>query len=222
MPGKWQGLINSLLIAWALRTSFILHLALKHRTRESNQLGQRKEDFLTSPSHPLISIIIPAFNEEASIANTLLSCVGANYLNREIIVIDDGSIDNTREVAKAIGDNEPDQRIRVLSSTQNQGKAEAINLGLNHAAGEIIVTLDADTRFANSKTLTALITPLISDPRIAASTANLKIANTSETLGQLQDIEYAKIIQTTKRAQSETNSILILPGAISAFRKKPL
>ena len=217
-----QDILNILLIAWTLRTSFILYLALKNKAQEKKHPYKAQSCTKKLESTVLISIIIPAFNEEASIVKTLQSCIKANYENKEIIIIDDGSFDKTRALAEAIGDDHPNHRIRVLSTNQNQGKAEALNLGLGHARGEIIVTLDADTRFANSKTLTALITPLISDPRITASTANLKIANTSEELGQLQVIEYAKVIQTTKRAQNETNSILILPGAISAFRKEEI
>lgn len=222
MLQNWQNLLNALLIAWALRTAFVLNLALKNKAHEKKQPCKVQSFTKKLDCTILISIIIPAFNEETSIAKTLQSCIDSNYKNREIIVIDDGSIDNTRALAMAIGDDHPNHRIRVLSTHPNQGKAEALNLGLGHARGEIIVTLDADTRFANNKTLTALITPLISNSRITASTANLKITNISEAICQFQAIEYAKIIQTTKRAQSETNAILILPGAISAFKKEAL
>ena len=222
MPKNLQGMLNALLIAWTFRTSFILYLALKNKAREKKNPYEVRSCTKKSDITILISVIIPAFNEEASIIKTLQSCIDSNYRNREIIVIDDGSIDKTRALAKAIGDDHPNHRIRVLSTNPNQGKAEALNLGLGHARGEIIVTLDADTRFANNKALTELITPLISNPQIKASTANLKIANLIQAICQFQDIEYAKIMQTTKRAQSETNAILILPGAISAFRKEAL
>lgn len=217
-----EAILNALLIAWTLRTSFILYLAIKNRVQEKKHPYKVQSFTKKSDCTILISIIIPAFNEDASITKTLQSCINSDYKNREIIVIDDGSIDNTRALAMAISDDHPNHRIRVLTANPNQGKAEALNLGLGHAKGEIIVTLDADTRFENKNTLTALIIPLISNPRITASTANLKISNTSKAICQFQDIEYAKIIQFIKRAQSEANSILILPGAISAFRKEAL
>lgn len=217
-----QGILNTLFIAWTLRTSSILYLAIKNRVQEKKYSYNIQSFTKKSDCTILISIIIPAFNEDASITKTLQSCIDSDYKNREIIVIDDGSIDNTRALAMAISDDHPNHRIRVLTANPNQGKAEALNLGLGHAKGEIIVTLDADTRFENKNTLTELIIPLISNPRITASTANLKISNTSKVICQFQDIEYAKIIQFTKRAQSEANSILILPGAISAFRKEAL
>lgn len=214
--------INTLLLAWVLRTSIILWLAHQHKASNINLPDHGKSTAEPSHDAPVASIVIPAFNEEPALHKAMLSCIAASYANKEIIVVDDGSTDGTSNVAKRIQAEHPTQRIKVLNSHHNQGKAEALNLGLSQATGEIIVTLDADTQFETSHTLTALLQPLIKRPEISAITANLKIANSTTTLGKFQAIEYAKIIQTIKRAQSQTNTILILPGALSAFRRGPL
>ncbi|RZO11597.1 MAG: glycosyltransferase family 2 protein [Synechococcus sp. MED-G135] len=222
MLENWQGLINTLLIAWAVRTFLLLHFALQNRRAERIQAAKTRGRSKPSAGNPLISIIIPAFNEEATIGQTMLSCLKAKDYNMELIVIDDGSTDNTKQVARMIKLDEPNQRISILPTGHNQGKTAALNLGLSHARGEFIVTLDADTQVANSETINSLIEPLINQRSVTASTANLKISDPTTTLGSIQAIEYAKIIQTVKRAQSQTNAILILPGALSAFRAEAL
>ena len=222
MTESWPAFINTLLLAWLTRTAIILWLAIRNRRCERMQAESIVKPSKESNNQALISIIIPAFNEKGSIGTTLLSCIHSDYANKEIIIVDDGSTDGTGTIAKKLADNYPAQRINVLSNRRNLGKTEALNLGLEQASGEIIVTLDADTYFETNKTLTALAQPLITRSDLAATTANLKIANPRATLSTFQAIEYAKIIQTIKRAQSQTNAILILPGALSAFKTASL
>ena len=222
MKESWPVFINALLLAWLARTAIILWLAIRNRLREQTQTESIGKSPKKSDNQTPISIIIPAFNEKGSIVKTLLSCIHSDYANKEIIVVDDGSTDGTGTIAKRLAENHPDQRINVLRNHRNRGKTEALNLGLKQALGEIIITLDADTYFETNNTLTALVQPLIRRSDLAATTANLKIANPRATLSTFQAIEYAKIIQTIKRAQSQTNAILILPGALSAFKTAPL
>ena len=222
MTESWPAFINTLLLAWLTRTAIILWLAIRNRRCERMQAESIVKPSKESNNQALISIIIPAFNEKGSIGTTLLSCIHSDYANKEIIIVDDGSTDGTGTIAKKLADNYPAQRINVLRNRRNLGKTEALNLGLEQASGEIIVTLDADTYFETNKTLTALAQPLITRSDLAATTANLKIANPRATLSTFQAIEYAKIIQTIKRAQSQTNAILILPGALSAFKTASL
>ena len=219
MLESWPVVINVLLVAWAVRTLIILQLAFRNRTGDIKYSKGEPTTATRSDEAPLVSIIIPAFNEAASISKTVLSCLQSMDAIKELIVVDDGSTDDTRAVAFSLQRQHPEHRIQIITSDRNQGKANALNLGLNRASGDIIVTVDADTQFESGDTLTALLQPLITQPEIAATTANLKIANPTTMLGTFQAIEYAKIIQTLKRAQSQTHAILILPGALSAFRQ---
>jgi glycosyltransferase involved in cell wall biosynthesis len=90
---------------------------------------------------PLVSVIIPAYNAENFITETLKSVLGQTYKNIEVIVVDDGSQDKTAEIVEkfiAI-----DQRVKLLKQV-NSGVAVARNTGIAHAQGEFIAPIDAD------------------------------------------------------------------------------
>ncbi len=92
-----------------------------------------------------MSVLIPCFNEEKVIASSTARILQSDWTNLEVLVLDDGSTDNTAaEVEKAFGG---DPRVRLLRFS-NSGKAHALNKGLAVAKGEIVVALDADTLFA--------------------------------------------------------------------------
>lgn len=95
---------------------------------------------MCSDGKPLVSVLIGAYNEEESIARTLQSLLGQSFDNHEIIVIDDGSTDDTAEVVQEFGDD----RIRLLQNDRNGGLPSALNRGLRAARGEFIARADAD------------------------------------------------------------------------------
>lgn len=87
----------------------------------------------------LISIIIPLYNKESCIKKTVLSVLNQSYNNFELIVVDDGSTDNSANIVKSIYD----KRIRYLLK-DNGGPSSARNLGVKKALGQWIIFLDAD------------------------------------------------------------------------------
>ena len=91
---------------------------------------------------PLVSVLIPAYNEEVVIADTVGSALASRYSKLEVIIVDDGSTDHTSErVLESFGH---DPRVRLLRQA-NYGKSAALNHALAEASGEVIVTIDADT-----------------------------------------------------------------------------
>lgn len=88
-----------------------------------------------------VSVIVPAYNAEATIAETLASALAQTYESLEVIVVDDGSRDRTTEIVEAIAAR--DERVRLLRQP-NRGVAAARNLAIEHARGEYIAPLDAD------------------------------------------------------------------------------
>ena len=181
-------LLSALLGAWILRTAIVVALAHQHnqaeRTKEANWAEQP-----SNPCKPLISILIPACNEEATITDCIQSCIQANNGNKEIIVVNDGSNDATSDHAHILQAKHPEARITVIDFACNQGKTAALNEGLPYANGEFVVTLDADTRFSDTSSLTRLLTPLIQYRTIAACTGNLKIANAERIIPNILSIE---------------------------------
>jgi cellulose synthase/poly-beta-1,6-N-acetylglucosamine synthase-like glycosyltransferase len=90
---------------------------------------------------PTVSIIVPAFNEATRIENCVRSIQLTSYDRYEVVLVDDGSADNTFELMKGVA--AADLRIKVLSQA-NLGRGAALTLGLRHAAGEIVMFMDAD------------------------------------------------------------------------------
>lgn len=91
-------------------------------------------------SNPLISVVIPAYNREATIIYCLQSVLNQTYRNLEVLVVDDGSTDTTIEKVKQI----IDKRIRLIKMTKNSGAQAARNLGIKRAKGQWIAFLDSD------------------------------------------------------------------------------
>lgn len=94
-----------------------------------------------SPSHPLVSVIIPAYDAELTLAETLRSAAAQTYVNLEIVIVDDGSTDGTAAIAERFCRDEPRAR---LFRKENGGVASARNFGIEQAEGEWIAPLDAD------------------------------------------------------------------------------
>ncbi|MDR1821393.1 MAG: glycosyltransferase, partial [Oscillospiraceae bacterium] len=102
---------------------------------------------MTAPlEQPLVSVIIPAYNTQTYIAESINSVLGQTYKNLEVIVVDDGSTDSTADIAKALAGQ--DARVKVVCQP-NSGQGSARNTGLRLSAGEIIFFLDSDDYFSS-------------------------------------------------------------------------
>ena len=162
---------------------------------------------------PSVTVIVPAYNEEKVIVPTLQSILASNYGNLSCIVVDDGSTDGTlRAIDEAYGH---DPRVRVLSQP-NQGKWQALNLAFQRVQSEIAVCVDADTRI-EPDAIRNIVRPF-ADSKVAAVAGTVVVANTSNLLTQFQSIEYITAQQIGRRAQEHLNGILVVPGALGAWR----
>ena len=164
--------------------------------------------------NPFVSIIVPAFNEELVITNTIRSLLASDYSEYEIIVVDDGSQDNTSKVVRDKFGSEP--RVHLLTVT-NGGKATALNVGLRQARGEIVVALDADTVFGPN-TVSALAHRFY-DQSIGAVAGNAKVGNRVNLVTRWQALEYITSQNMDRRAFASLNCITVVPGAVGAWRK---
>lgn len=179
---------------------------LRSRRRERLHAG--------SGFNPFVSIIVPAYNEELVIVNTIRSLLVSDYSDYEIIVVDDGSQDNTSKVVTDNFGSEP--RLKLLTVT-NGGKATALNIGLRQARGEIIVSLDADTVFG-PKSVSALAHRFY-DKEIGAVAGNAKVGNRINLVTRWQALEYITSQNMDRRAFASLNCITVVPGAVGAWRK---
>src|SRR3954447_22727417 len=114
-------------------------------------------------AEPLVSILIPAYNAEATLAETLQSALASSYSNLEIVLIDDGSTDATAAIAEAFAQD--DQRLRLLRQ-EHRGVSAALNFALDHIRGEFVARLDADDLWHPTK-LQKQVELMAADPAVA-------------------------------------------------------
>src|SRR5689334_23094883 len=179
---------------------------LRSRRRERLHAG--------SDYSPFVSVIVPAYNEELVIGNTIRSLLASEYTNYEIIVVDDGSQDNTSKVVR--DEFGVDERVKLLTEP-NGGKATALNTGLRYARGEVIIALDADTVFT-PQTVGALAHRFY-DKQFGAIAGNAKVGNRVNLVTRWQALEYITSQNMDRRAFASLNCITVVPGAVGAWRK---
>ena len=163
---------------------------------------------------PLVTVIAPAYNEEKVIATTLNAILASEYRNMEILVIDDGSTDDTVGVVEAIAARHP--RIRLIRQA-NAGKSAAANNALSQARGEIVVAVDADT-IVSADAIPKLVAHF-ADPGVTAVCGNVEVGNVNGVFTAFQAIEYVTSQNFDRRAFSSLNCISVVPGALGAWRR---
>ncbi|RZU53026.1 poly-beta-1,6 N-acetyl-D-glucosamine synthase [Krasilnikovia cinnamomea] len=159
-----------------------------------------------------VTVVVPAYNEAANIAETVRSLVGSDYPDLDVIVVDDGSTDGTADIVERL--RLP--RVHVIRQA-NAGKPAALNTGVRHAHGEVLILVDGDTVFAPDA-VGRLIQPL-RDPRVGAVSGNTKVANRGGLLGRWQHLEYVIGFNLDRRMFDIARCMPTVPGAIGAFRR---
>lgn len=168
--------------------------------------------------NPAISVIIPAFNEETGVIRTIESVMASTYDKKEIIVVNDGSTDQTKTKLRSFQKKYPG--IISVINQPNAGKAEALNNAIfNRARSPLVMVLDADS-LLRPDALKNMVAHF-RDRRVIAAASNVKILPTKSTLGLSQRIEYL-ISYRMKRSMSIMNMEYIVGGVGSTFRRSVL
>lgn len=209
----YSGIVSFSLALTFMYTFLNVPLTIYHKRLESR---------IRKPtSFPLLTIIIPAYNEEHSIARTLDSLGEADYPNKEVIVVDDGSTDNTFAKASAYREKFDNSVLfSVIRKPENGGKSSAINHGLLFARGEHIVTVDADSVIARDAL--KIIVSYFQNPTVAGVGGNVKVLNRVGLLTNCQALEYVVGINLWRRAFDIFGVVMVVPGALGAFNKRIL
>jgi cellulose synthase/poly-beta-1,6-N-acetylglucosamine synthase-like glycosyltransferase/peptidoglycan/xylan/chitin deacetylase (PgdA/CDA1 family)/spore germination protein YaaH len=213
-------------LGWAMKWLFLLGIVLglgriafigalafaqyaRSRRREAERFGEGYE--------PLVSVVVPAFNEERVIIRTVNSLLASDYENFEIIVVDDGSSDNTYKLVLETFGSEA--KVQVFTK-ENGGKAEALNFGWQAAKGDVIIALDADTLF-QTQTISALA-HRFADKTMGAVAGNAKVGNRINVVTKWQALEYVTSQNFDRRAFASLNCITVVPGSVGAWRRSVL
>jgi len=193
-----------------LRLLFVGALAIFDRLREGKKSPQA-----TSDNRPPVAVLIPAFNEEKVIVNTVHAVLASNYPTLRVIVVDDGSKDNTYEV---VSEAFPRERARgqvVVLTKPNSGKAEALNYGLVQVEEEIFIGIDADTIIAPDAI--SKLVDHFAGPDVVAVAGNTKVGNRVNLWTRWQALEYITSQNFERRALNVLGAVTVVPGAIGAW-----
>jgi len=200
----------SAIILGAGRVFFVTLLALVAKVKERH--AKFDDNY-----RPAVSVVIAAFNEEKVISRTIRAVLASRYEPLDIVVVDDGSKDDTSgEVLRDFGGN---PKVRLLRQ-ENGGKASALNRGIAEATGEIIIALDADTIF-NRRTIANLVRHF-ANQEVGSVAGNVKVGNRINPLTYWQSIEYVTSQNLDRRAYAVVNSVSVVPGAVGAWRHEAI
>lgn len=171
------------------------------------------------PEYPGATIIVPAHNEGNNIRETVSALLALRYPLFEIVIVNDGSTDETARILDELA--EAHAAIRVVHLQTNQGKAAAMRAGTLAANYEFLVCIDGDA-VLDPNAVHWLMRHFVDGPRVGAVTGNPRIRTRSTLLGKIQVVEFSSIIGLIKRAQRVYGRVFTVSGVVAAFRKRAL
>ncbi len=169
---------------------------------------------------PFVSIIVPVFNEGKVLRSSIESLLELDYSNYEIIIVNDGSTDDTSAVAETLVGYQKGVSglIKVsLINKPNGGKAKALNAGIQYSEAQFVLCMDGDSQLSEN-TLKMAVRHFI-DPAVGAVAGNVKVQNRKRVLTDLQALEYLEGLNMARSAQGFVQMVNIIPGPIGIFRK---
>ena len=169
--------------------------------------------------HFSVSVIVPAYNEEATIAETIRHIFQSDYDNLlEVIVTDDCSKDNTGKILDEL--KKKYKKLKVIHNKHNTGSAAgAQNIALKKARGEIIAVVDADS-YPAPDAIKKLV-GFFEDPKVGAATCPILARNNKTFFERLQSIEYS-VIALTRKLLEGVDAIYVTPGPLALYRQTAL
>ena len=163
---------------------------------------------------PTVDILLPMYNEEKVVVDTINNLLAIQYDKFSIIVVDDGSTDSSFERVRDAFEGHP--KVRLVHQA-NAGKSAALNRGTSLSQSEIVVSIDADT-WVRSDGIKNIVR-FFRDEKVAAVAGHIKVGNRVNLLTDMQYYEYVSIWDNDRAFSDPINGILIVPGALAAYRR---
>lgn len=176
--------------------------------------------------YPDLCVLVACYNEGANIEDTLLSLSRQDYVGRvEVVVIDDGSSDDSLSIAQTAAArlSRSGMRIRVLAQPRNRGKSAALNRGFAETRQELVLTVDGDS-YLRTDALRKIVQRYLSDPAGTVAVAGAVLVRNSRDnwLTRAQEWDYFHGIAAVKRMQSMYHGTLVAQGAFSLYQRRAL
>ncbi len=189
-----------------------LAFAARRRQHQQQETSARRE-------WPFVSIFVPSYNESATIEAALGALIGLDYPRYEVIVVNDGSTDDTLRRARRLEGRHGGCTVRVVDKP-NGGKWSAHNLAFRRSTGELILCIDADSRLCPQALRTMVAR--MADPNIDGIAGQMRVRNRNRLLTRLQGLEYLIANGAVRTGQGLFGTVLIVPGPIGMFRRSVL
>ena len=183
-------------------------------------LQNKKEIFGYHPikKNRTVSLLIPAYNEESSIRETVEAVLNIDYDNLiEVIVINDGSTDNTGKIAREL--EKEFQKVKLFDKP-NSGKADSLNQAVKIANGELIAIVDADS-FPSRDSFNKMLGYFDDEDDVGCVTTRILVRNPRNMVQRLQSIEY-KVIAFSRKIFDFLDAVYVAPGPLVIYRKSSL
>jgi len=203
---------------WLLSTYFIvLILLIVLEKRKSIVEGDPEPKNL-----PLVSLIVPAFNEKRGVLPALRSLGEIDYPRDkyEVIIVNDGSSDGTAEIISDFISTQPGVPFKFIDRKENKGKAFSLNEGIAASKGDYVGTMDADSLVKPD--ILRKTVGFFEDPKTGAVTVRVHVHKPKNLLERIVDVEYVVGLSLSLKILSYLNSMHVTPGPFSIYRKSML
>jgi hyaluronan synthase len=168
---------------------------------------------------PLVTVIIPAYNEGPLVRDSIRSVTHSHYPSErlQVIVVDDGSTDDTWEHIQNAASEAPIP-VTIIRQPRNMGKRHALYTGFQQASGDIWVTVDSDS-ILHPDALCNGVSPLLRDQRIGLVAGCVKVLNRNDSLiTRFLKVQFVLSFTFSRAYQSQIRGLLTTPGALSIYR----
>lgn len=206
----WPASVSGSIVAVAYTYRTILWLTYRPVTAYS----------ISNHEWPTVTVVVPAYNEGSMVQKAMLSAIESDYPadKLHLICVDDGSCDDTYNYMKNIENRFP-ERVSTVQFSSNRGKRHAVHNGIRQAQSEIIVTLDSDS-VLEPQSLKNLVAPLVLNPDVGAVAGCVLVYNRHDNLiTRMLGVRYILGFDFTRAYQSVLRTVLVCPGALSAYRR---
>ncbi len=205
-------IVGSILLT--LKISFLVYILVLY-------LRYKVVNSVSDEQLPLLTVIVPAYNEGELVYKTLISLTDSDYPKEklQIISIDDGSQDDTWQWMKK-AKQELGNSVSIYQQPKNMGKRHALYRGFNLGMGEVFITVDSDS-IVKKDTLRNMASPFIVNEECGAVAGNVRVLNRKDALiPRMLNVSFAFSFEFIRSAQSTLGSVLCTPGALSAYRRE--